>query len=245
MITAIIVDDDKKVRDSLKKLIVEHCPSVQVLAEAGSVDEAFSLIKKHSPQIVFLDVEMPSGTGFELLKKFTKVNFKVIFVTGHADYAIQAIKFSAVDYLLKPVDSDDLIESVSKAIREINFDHHHHYQGLLQNLIPETVQKLAVPIKDGIAFLSPEEIIRLEADGAYTQIYSIDKKNTAAKNIKEFEILLKDQSFFRSHKSHLINLLHVKLYNRVDGYFVQMSDGSTVEISRRKKDEFIELMSLR
>ncbi len=184
-------------------------------------------------------------SGFDLLKKFTKINFKVIFVTAHTDYAIQAIKFSAVDYLLKPVSSDDLIEAVSKAIRELHFDHHHQYQGLLQNLIPESVQKLAVPIKDGIAFLAPEEIIRLEADGAYTHIYSIGKKNTAAKNIKEYETLLSDQSFFRAHKSHLINLLHVKLYNRVDGYFVQMSDGSTVEISRRKKDEFIELMSLR
>ncbi len=245
MITALIVDDEKKVRESLKKLLTENCPAVKVLAEAASVDEAYNLIKKHSPQIVFLDVEMHDNNGFDLLKKFSKINFKVIFVTAHADYAIQAIKFSAVDYLLKPVSADDLIEAVSKAIREINFDHHYHYQGLLQNLIPGTVQKLAVPVKDGIAFLSPEEIIRLEADGAYTHIYSIGKKNTATKNIKEYETLLSEQSFFRSHKSHLINLLHVKLYNRVDGYSVQMSDGSTVEISRRKKDEFIELMSLR
>jgi two-component system, LytTR family, response regulator len=243
--TALIVDDDKRERFSLKKLLNDNCPAVQLLEEASSVSEALPLFKKHSPQLVFLDVEMPQASGFDLLRQLDAINFKVIFVTAHSHYAIKAIKYSAVDYLLKPVHADDLVEAVKKAEQEINFNHHNHYHGLLENLVPGKTQKLAVPVKNGLEFLAPEEIIRLEADGTYTYIFSIREKFTASKNIKEYENLLVEQNFFRSHKSHLINLRHVKRFNSVEGNFVQMSDGSIAEVSRRKKEEFIELMSLR
>ena len=180
--------------------------------------------------------------GFELLEHFPDHSFEVIFVTAYDHYAIKAIKFSAVDYLLKPVDADDLMEAVRKAENEIHYNHHNHNRGLLENLEPGNSHKLAVPVKDGIVFLSPEEIIRLEADGTYTHIFSKGEKFTATKNIKEYETLLIEQHFFRSHNSHLINLNHVTRFSRVDGYFVQMSDGSVAEISRRKKEEFIEVM---
>ena len=242
MITAFIVDDKKNNRDSLKSLLAGYCSSIQVLGEAASSSAAIPLLKQHQPQLVFLDVEMPGESGFDLLRKLDNINFKVIFVTAHAHYAIKAIKFSAVDYLLKPVDTDDLMEAVRKAESEIHFNHHLHNKGLLDNLEPGIAQKLAVPVKDGLAFLSPDDIIRLEADGTYTHIFSKGEKFTATKNIKEYEMLLTEQHFFRSHNSHLINLKHVTRFSRVDGYFVQMSDGSVAEISRRKKEEFMEVM---
>jgi two-component system, LytTR family, response regulator len=242
MITALIIDDEKNNRDSLKKLLKENCPSVQILGEAGSVQEATRFFEEHQPQLVFLDVEMPSGTGFELLRQLNKINFKVIFVTAHSHYALKAIKFSAIDYLLKPVDVDDLVESVKKAEAEIHFNYQAQYSGLLRNLEPGSMHKLAIPVKGGIAFLEPDNIIRLQADGTYTHIFLNGEKYTATKNIKEYEYLLTDFNFFRSHNSHLINLRHVKQFNKVDGFFVQMDDGSVAEISRRKKEEFIELM---
>jgi len=201
------------------------------------------MIRQHQPKLVFLDVEMPGGSGFDLLRLLNQFNFKVIFVTAHSHYALKAIKFSAVDYLLKPVDVDDLVDAVTKAENEIHINHQSQYSRLLNNLEPGAVRKLAIPVKGGIAFLDPTEITRLEADGTYTHIYSNGEKFTATKNIKEYEFLLQEFNFFRSHNSHLINLNHVKQFNRMEGYFVQMDDGSVAEISRRKKEEFIELMS--
>ena len=243
MITALLVDDEKKNIDCLKKLLSEYCPAVQVIGSATSVEGALSFFKKQRPQLVFLDVEMPNGSGFDLLRQVDKIDFKIIFVTAHSHYAIKAIKFSAVDYLLKPVDTDDLIEAVRKASEESNYNHDEHYRGLLNNLNNINTYKLAIPIKDGFAFLAPDEIIRLQADGTYTHIYTNGEKYTGTKNIKEYEQLLADQNFFRSHNSHLINLKHVKKFSRLDGYFVHMSDSSVAEISRRKKEEFIEMMS--
>ena len=221
----------------------EYCPEVQVIGEANSVSEALTFLRKQHPQIVFLDVEMPNGTGFDLLRQVNKIDFKIIFVTAHSHYAIKAIRFSAVDYLLKPVDTDDLMEAVRKAKDETHVNHDEHYKGLLNNLNNPNTYKIAIPIKDGFAFLAPDEIIRLQADGTYTHIYTGTEKYTGTKNIKEYEQLLSDQNFFRSHNSHLINLKHVKKFSRLDGYFVHMSDSSVAEISRRKKDEFIEMMS--
>ena len=242
MITALLVDDEKKNRDSLKKLLAEYCPTVEVIGEAASVVEALAFLKKNQPQLVFLDVEMPNGSGFDLLRQVEKLDFKIIFVTAHSHYAIKAIRFSAVDYLLKPVDTDDLIEAVKRASEDNHINREEHYKGLLNNLNSVNPYKLAIPIKDGFAFLAPEEIIRLQADGTYTHIYANGEKYTGTKNIKEYEQLLADQNFFRSHNSHLINLKHVKRFSRLDGYFVHMSDSSVAEISRRKKEEFIEMM---
>ena len=243
MISAIIVDDKKHNRFSLKRLLDENCPAVELLEEAGSVEEALLLFKKHDLQLVFLDIEMGDANGFDLLRRLDKINFKVIFVTAHSHYAIKAIKYSAVDYLLKPVDATDLIAAVKKAVNEINFDHNNHYRGLLENL-KQNHKKLAVPVRNGITFLDPAEIIRLEANINYTYIFTKEQKFTTAKNIKEYENLLVERCFFRSHKSHLINLSHVKSIKNEDGYFAEMSDGSIVEISRRKKEEFILMMSL-
>lgn len=243
MITALIVDDEKRNHLSLIKLLDEYCPTVKVIGQTTSVDEAEEFLSKKKVQLVFLDVEMPNGTGFDLLRKLKKIDFKIIFVTAHSHYAIKAIRFSAVDYILKPIDTDDLIHAVNKVSQEIDSNHPAQYNSLLENLNHSSTFKIAIPVKDGYAFLLPEEIIRLHADGAYTHIYTATEKFTGTKNIKEYEQLLLEYGFFRSHNSHLINLKHVKRFSRLDGYFVHMSDNSTAEISRRKKEDFIGMMS--
>jgi len=243
MIRACIVDDEKKGRDTLSKLLEEYCKDVEIIGEADSVETAYQFISGNHPELVFLDVEMPRGSGFELLKRFEKVNFKTIFVTAHNHYAIKAIKFSAVDYLLKPVDVDELVEAVSR-VKSMPVLHQSSYTGLLDNLDNTRSGKLAVPVKDGVAFIHASDIIRMQADGSYTHIYTLTEKYTASKNVKEYEDLLHDMNFFRAHHSHLINLKHVKHFSRVDGYFALMSDGSSVEVSRRKKDHFLQLMNL-
>ncbi len=244
MIRTLIVDDEKRGRESLQKLLEVYCKNVEVIGLTDSLESAYQFILKENPDLVFLDVEMPQGSGFELLKRFEKINFKTIFVTAHQHYAIKAIKFSAVDYLLKPVDVDELIEAVLHVASSGKQNNHHHYSNLLSNLTNEKSGKIAVPVKDGVAFIDPMDIIRLQADRAYTHIYTITGKYTASKNIKEYEELLNELNFFRIHNSHLVNLKHVKHFSRMDGYFAQMSDGATVEVSRRKKDQFLQLMHL-
>lgn len=244
MIKAFIVDDEKKGRESLQKLLEEYCNDVTVIGQADSVESAYQFINKQKPELVFLDIEMPQGSGFELLKRFEKINFKTIFVTAHQHYAIKAIKFSAVDYLLKPIDVDELVEAVRHAGNTASHNHHLHYTGLLENLETSKAGKIAIPVKDGVTFINPFDIIRLQADGTYTHIYTSTDKYTASRNIKEFEELLHELNFFRTHNSHLINLKHVKHFSRVDGYFAQMSDGASVEVSRRKKEQFLQLMNM-
>jgi two-component system LytT family response regulator len=239
----LLVDDEKKNRDSLAKLLNQYCPNVEMAGEAGSVDEAIEKVKQLKPDLVFLDVEMPNGTGFDFLRKVGKIDFRIIFVTAHSHYAIKAIRFSAVDYLLKPVDTDDLIKAVERAGEISEQTAADQYAGLMENLSNLKSAKLAIPVKDGFAFLEPEEIIRLQADGTYTHIFTQGQKFTGTKNIKEYEELLSEYNFFRSHNSHLINLKHVKRFSRLDGYYVYMSDNSVAEISRRKKEEFIGMMA--
>lgn len=242
MIRTVIVDDEPKNREILKKLIDLYCPQLAIIGEANSAETAFLLIQEEKPELVFLDVEMSDGSGFELLKRFNQAPFKVIFVTAHQHYAIRAIKQSAIDYLLKPVDIDDLKTAVSKAVSALgNATEQNH--NFIENLNSKRLNKITIPIKDGLVFINPEEIIRMQADGTYTHIYTLKEKHTATKNIKEYELMLSDSNFYRCHNSHLINLKHVNKFNRSEGYFIEMTDGSIAELSRRKKDEFISLMS--
>jgi two-component system LytT family response regulator len=215
---------------------------VLVIDQAGSVDQAVEVIRLHNPDLVFLDVEMPRGSGFELLKRIERPSFKTIFVTAHNHYAIKAIRFSAADYLLKPVDVDELLAAVVH-VKSMAGDWSARYANINDSLDQNRRGKLAVPVRDGFAFISPEEIIHLQADGSYTHIFTANEKYTASRNIKEYEELLQDLNFFRAHHSHLINLSHVKHFSRNEGYSVVMSNGSVVEVARRKKDHFLQLMN--
>ena len=242
---AIIIDDEKKGREILKSLIETYCKEVEIIVQACNAEEGYELIQKHEPDVVFLDVEMPSGDGFSLLERFDEITFQIVFTTAFDDYAIKAIKFHALDYLLKPIDIDELrvaVENVKKALQEERGTNN-RYMEMLQSR-KENTGKLALPIKDGIVYLSISEIIRVESDGAYSIFYTdCGKKHLSSKNLGEYEEILPAFGFFRVHRSHIINVKKVKKFIRSDGNFIEMEDGSRVEIARRKKDEFLEIMN--
>lgn len=239
----LLVDDEQKGREILKKLLETHCPQVRIQALAANADEAYTLIRKHHPDVVFLDIEMPNGNGFYLLEKFEDIPFHVIFTTAYDQYAIQAIKHHAFDYLLKPVDIDELKAAVAQVEKAIALVAPKNQEPIPATRSVQPVNRLALPIREGTVYLFVPDIIRVESDGSYSTFYTTGgKKYVVSKNLKEYESLLPPTIFFRSHKSHLININKVKKYLRTDGYFAEMEDGSVVEIARRKKDEFLQLM---
>ena len=250
MLTAIIVDDETPGIESLQILLKKHCPSVKIIGVANSIDEAEEKITSSNPDIVFLDIEMPDGTGFEILKRLKNINFNVIFTTAHDRYAIKAIKHDALDYLLKPIDSDELIEAIKKC--EENKRKGTTYQPIQIEALFDTfnqtkkIQKLPVKTLDGVVFINLNDIVRLAAHSNYTSIFLITgKKIVASKTLKEFEDLLADTNFFRIHNTHLINLAYVDKYIKGEGGSVIMSDSSEVEVSRAKKTELLSLLSLK
>jgi two-component system, LytTR family, response regulator len=243
---AIIIDDEKKGREILKSLIETYCKEVEIIAQGTSAQEGFELIQNHKPDVVFLDVEMPNGDGFSLLERFETIDFKIVFTTAFDDYAIKAIKFHALDYLLKPIDIDELrvaVGNVKKALQNRSVPDN-RFSELLQSRKMENTGKLALPIKDGIVYLSISEIVRVESDGAYSVFYTdCGKKHLSSKNLGEYEEILPAFGFYRVHRSHIVNVKKVKKFIRSDGNFIEMEDGSKVEIARRKKDEFLEMMN--
>ncbi len=242
---AIIIDDENKGREILSRMIGTYCPDVTIIGIATNAEEGYSLIKKTEPDLVFLDIEMPNGNGFSLLQRFDEIPFQLIFTTAYENYAIKAIRHHALDYLLKPIDIDELRTSVKNAAIALkNKPAVNRYAGFIAERKAEVAGKIGLPIKDGIVYLNITDIIRVESDGSYSTFFSTDgKKYMVSKNLKEFEDQLPAKEFFRSHKSHLINIRKVKKYLRTDGYFAEMEDGSMIEIARRKKDEFLQLMN--
>ena len=246
MIKTIIIDDEPRGRDTLKILLNKYCPEVSVTGEAGSVVEGFKLINKEAPDVVFLDIEMPGNNGFDLLEMFNSIPFKVIFTTAYDKYAIKAIKYSALDYLLKPIDIDELKEAVSRIETNNRKDiGQAKYEALLNNIKSENKRKkVAIPDLEGLIFVFIDEIVRCESDSNYTYIYLINKKKiTASRTLGDFEELFSEENFFRVHRSHLINLDHLKKYIKGEGGFAVMADDSRVEVSRRKKPEFLEVLA--
>ena len=248
MIRAIIVDDEEKGRLTLKNLIGKNCPSIELIDLCDSVEMAIDSILKHQPDLVFLDIEMPFQNGFALLEKFNKPNFDVIFITAYDHYAIKAIKYSALDYLLKPVDTDELKEAVTKIENKKKsvLPQMPDFELLLSNLkLKGNSAKIAVPTFDGLQMLSSTNIIKCTANESYTEIVLSDgKKIMVSRILKEYEDLLSDFNFFRVHNSCLINLAHVNKYIKGDGGYVVMSDGESVEVSRRKKNELLNKLAL-
>ena len=247
MIRAIIVDDEEKGRLTLKNVIDKHCSIVQIIDLCNSVDTAIQSIEKLEPDLVFLDIEMPFQNGFALLEKFNKPNFDVIFITAYDHYAIKAIRYSALDYLLKPVDTDELKEAVAKIElkKKSTLPQMPDFELLLSNLkLKGNSAKIAVPTFDGLQMLNSTEIIKCTANESYTEIVlSGGKKIMVSRILKEYEDLLSDFNFFRVHNSCLINLAHVNKYIKGDGGYVVMSDGESVEVSRRKKNELLNKLS--
>jgi two-component system, LytTR family, response regulator len=233
MIKAILVDDEMKSRLTLQKLLESYCPEISVAGSCGDIGEAYDLVKNSRPDVLFLDIEMAGSTGFDLVEKFDAPEFHIIFVTAHSQYAVKAFKFSATDYLMKPVDVDELKTAVKK----------------VKDRLSETKEKQDLPKKmlllrtseSGI-YVDPAEIVHLEADGSYTIISMQNgEKHYLSQNIGTYESQLDAGIFVRIHKSHIINLKHLKKANQYEG-FAEMTDGRRLNISRRNKDHFFKLL---
>ena len=249
---AIIIDDEPKGRLALKQKLADYCPDVNVIAEADNGPEGIFLIEFHKPAIIFLDIEMPRMNGFEMLSEIEEKNFHIIFTTAYDQYAIKAIRFAAFDYLLKPVDIEELQAAVKKvktvgslAEKATASNTARQVELLKQNMEQPKRQlhKLAVPALDGLFFYDINEIVQLEANSNYTNIYFKNKsKIIASKTLKEFEEILPEDIFFRAHHSHIINLHFIKRYIKGDGGQIEMQNGNYVDVSRRKKDEFLKII---
>lgn len=244
---AIIVEDEKNSRESLKNLLEEFCVGIEVIGMAGSVAEAVTIISASQPDVVFMDIELQSGTGFEVLNLLPQLNFEVIFTTAFEQYAIKAVKFSSLDYLLKPIDLEELQKAVEKAKKSKNqVVYKKQLETLMLNLKQQQpkLNKICLATSDGFEFANVNEILYCKAEGSYTQFVFNDSKNIlVSKHLKEFENLLLEQDFMRIHNSFLINLKEVKKYVKSDGGYIIMNNGDTVSISRSKKEDFIEIMS--
>jgi two-component system LytT family response regulator len=240
-INSVIVDDEKNSREVLRSLLEKFCPEVNVIGEASNVAEAYTLISTSKPDLVFLDIQMPRNNGFCLLQKFNPVPFSVIFITSYDHYAITAIKFSAIDYLLKPVETDDLKSAVTKAIskkKEVD-----HYIVNLLNNIDETIPNKKIPlhIHGNVRFINTFSITHIEADGSYSFIYCDGEKFVSSKSLKDFEdFLAPNLRFVRINKSIIINIIFLKEYSKGDPFIITLSTGDVFESSRRRKLDVLE-----
>lgn len=246
MLKAILIDDEPGCLRSLSHDLSVHCPGVEVVAECDNGKEAIKMIHLHKPDVLFLDIDMPYINGFDLLEMVRDVEFEVIFTTAYDNYAIQAFRISAVDYLLKPVDTDALVAAVEKVrilrekgntSRQISF-----LIQQIKDLENNNVRKIALPTFDGLEFIHMDDILYCQSDGAYTHVYFTDgSKLYISKTLRFLEDALCNYHFFRVHNSFIVNLNHVSKYTKTDGGLLVMSNGKQIRVSRSKKDELLSL----
>ena len=246
-IKSIIVDDEKHGRENLAGILKQYCSEIELLGEANSVESAISLVQEFNPDLIFLDIEMPRANGFQLLEHFKDFRFEVIFVTAYGNYAIKAIRFSAADYILKPINYHDLKAAVEKVAERIQQKQENlRMKQLVYNLSQPQNPRIGLPAGDRIEFIEVGKIIRCQGEGNYSHIFfDGNKPLLVAKTLVEFEDLLGEYSFFRVHKTHLVNLKHVVAYLKTDGGTLQLSNGDTVTISRRRKEEVQKMLKVK
>ena len=246
ILKVVIVEDEKKSRETLKAMLEEFCKDVKVIATASNVQEAVKVLSVVSPDVVFLDIELQTGQGFDVLNQIKDPNFEVIFTTAFEKYAIKAIKFSSLDYLLKPIDLEELKQAVDKARNRMDTNvYREQIDTLMQNLSKEAYrqEKICLATTIGMEFIKIEDIVLCKADGSYTSFVLRNKnKLMVSKHLKEYETLLAEHQFMRVHNSYVINLKEVKKYIKADGGYIIMSNDMHVSLSPRKKDELIEAM---
>jgi two-component system LytT family response regulator len=248
MMRSIIIDDEPGNIDALRDLLKNNCPNIEVVGSALNAGEAVALINQLKPDLIFLDIQMPGQTGFDLLKQFNRYDFEIIFVTAYDQYGIQAIKFSAIDYLLKPVQIEEVKSAVEKVQKKIAQKKDNL---LLANLLDylkdkenKDNHKLALATSRETIFVSPDKIVRCESSNAYTVFFFDDRKKlTVSRPIYEFEELLADYGFIRCHQSHLVNKNYISSWRREDGGHLLLEDGSTIPVSRNKKDIVFEKLT--
>lgn len=240
MLTALIIDDEDRVRETLIHMLSAYCPNINVIGQANSVASGFNQINALKPDIVFLDVKMPDGTGFELLKKFEKIDFYFIIITAYEEFAIQSFKVSALDYLLKPIDSTDLLNAVVKLAKVINSeDTNLKLNTLLSNIEggKNENKKIVLKTLEGIFIVGTEDILRCESQNNYTIFHLKDKSTIlVSKTLKEYEELLTPLNFIRCHQSHLINIRYISKFIKYPNAVLLLTDESYIPVSVRKKE---------
>lgn len=250
MITAVLIDDDENLRIGMKALLERFAPNLNIIGEADSVVSGYEILDAIKPQVVFLDIQLNDGTGFDILEKLKEKNGEVktniVFITAHEQYAIKAFRFSALDFLLKPVDPDDLQKVIEKIHAEIEKNNSFsHIDLLLENIRKkvDNFKRIALSNSDGIHLFEINDIIRCESEDNYTKFFIKNSKPVLiSKTLKEYEELLSEHGFERIHQSHLINLNYLKSYIKKDGGYVVMLDDSHLPISQRKKERLQELL---
>ena len=248
MIKVVLVDDEPGNIELMQEMLQQYCKTVTVCGSATTIKAAVEMINTHLPELIFLDVEMKSETGFDLFKHFPSPGFQVIFATAHEQYALRAIRSSCLEYLLKPIDYKELIAAVEKFEKLKHLSNKKSMEVLLENISSKKhqVNKIAVPASDGLIFLNTSDIIYCEASSNYTIICTANNNHImSSKTLKEYEEMLDETKFFRCHKSYLINLDHIKKFTRSEGFRVQMQNDAWIDIAVRKKDEFLDLFEKR
>jgi two-component system LytT family response regulator len=247
MLKALIVDDEISGAKALQILLNKYCPEVTVLGIAHSINEAEKKINETSPDIVFLDIAMPMGTGFDLLQRLKKIDFEVVFTTAYNNYAIKAIKHNALDYLLKPVRKDELITAVKKCEerRSKSNSDIHRLEKIMDSIASALKKKkLTVSTQEGVLYIDMDDVIRFEGDSNYTHIHLLEgRKIMSSKNLGEYEDMVKGEHFFRIHKTHLVNLNYIKMYSKGDGGHIVTTDGASLEVYKLKKAELLQLLA--
>lgn len=244
MLEALIIEDEQNNADRLIRLLEACCPEISVRSTCSTVAEGLAALREAQPDLLFLDIELPDGTGFDILGGIEDIGFDVIFTTAYDRYAIKAIKFSATDYLMKPVDREELRAAVDRVIANRQAGRPRaNITFLKENVRNTDLDKIALPTSDGYRIVLLDDIIRCQSDANYTLFYLSDgKKLLVSRTLKEFDELLSRQQFCRVHHSHLINVRHAVQYRKGEGGTVVMSDGSEIEVSRRKKEQFLKML---
>lgn len=247
MITCILIDDEKNALEMMEWLLTTYCPQVEILAMCTSAQEGIAAINKLRPNVIFLDIEMPKMNGFDMLEQFDKLFFDVVFCTAYDQFAIKAFKYSALNYLLKPVDPDDLKATISRIEERKGLPTKAQFELLMQSMrqpLRATPQRIALTTGDGMLFVHTAEIIYCEAESNYTTVVlQGGKKVVVSKVLKDIDEALSGPDFCRVHSSYLININHIKKYVRGDGGYLVMDDDTTISISRNRRQDFMELFS--
>ncbi|MCD4790894.1 MAG: LytTR family DNA-binding domain-containing protein [Bacteroidales bacterium] len=241
MISVVVIDDEPKARETIINILQLSPTKLKIVGQADDVKSGFDVINTQKPDLVLLDINLPDGTGFDLLKKFEKINFKVVFITAHEEYAIIAFKFSALDYILKPVASGELLQSVEKASESIHKEETElKLSAFLSNL--DKIRKIVLKTAESIHIVNIKDIIHCEADGNYTNFYlDNSEKLMVSRTLKDYSEMLEQAGFFRTHQSHLVNLDHISRYDKTEGGHLVMDNESIVPVSSRKKETLFRL----
>jgi two-component system LytT family response regulator len=245
MIKAVIIDDEKNAREAIQQIIDKHFEDIQIIGFADDVESGIKTISKLNPELVLLDIKLPDGTGFDILNQFNSIRFFTIFITAYNKHAIKAFKFSALDYLLKPIDIEEFRIAIQKVLKaKEEQDTKKKLEIFLENIdsISKEVKKIVLKTSDSIHLVQVNDILRCQSEGNYTKFFFTNKDSIlVSKNIKEYYDLLKDYQFFRPHQSHIVNINFIKRYHKLDGGSLIMQDDSCVPVSTRKREELMKI----